>query len=535
MSADDSTPGPADLGSLPFLSPPAPREQASAAAGHLLRSATRSTATRIDPTAPAGATPTPPPLPPVPAAAPLRDRSAASAYAAQGQIPWEAVAEFREAVATFLAEAGQADPTMTDEDRQSLARQHTAELIRARVDDMTRARGSEAAWSTNVQADVAQAVFDAMFRLGRLQPLVDIEDVENIDIIGHDNVWLTIAGEDRVKYPHKIALNDDELEREINFIATRRGEGGRSFSSARPTLHLDLPGGARLAANARPILQRVGLTIRIHRHVDISLDDQVRSHTISATGARFLEACVKAGLSLVTNGFQSSGKTTMLRALADCIPPQEKIATIENERELYLHERTERHPLVLAYEYRPGEGEPGIDGARTGEYSLIQALKDSLRHTTDRIIVGEVRGEEIKAMLQAMQSGIGSMSTLHSQSPEDSIERMVTLMMSDGTNTTPAYCYRQISQNIDLIVQMARIRDRETGKMRRVVTEISEVQPGEDSYGVSRPTLNPIFVFDRTSHTLELGTLPSRSLLEKLFEVGYDERELSPYSTEEAS
>ena len=138
-------------------------------------------------------------------------------------------------------------------------------------------------------------------------------------------------------------------------------------------------------------------------------------------------------------------------------------------------------------------------------------------------------------MLQAMQSGIGSMSTLHSQSPEDSIERMVTLMMSDGTNTTPAYCYRQIAQNIDLIVQMARIRDRETGRMRRVVTEISEIQPGEDSYGVARPTLSPIFAFDRTSHTLELGTLPSRGLLEKLADIGYDERELSPYGKEEAS
>ena len=107
--------------------------------------------------------------------------------------------------------------------------------------------------------------------------------------------------------------------------------------------------------------------------------------------------------------------------------------------------------------------------------------------------------------------------------------------LTDGTNTTPAYCYRQIAQNIDLIVQMARIRDRETGRMRRVVTEISEIQPGEDSYGVARPTLSPIFAFDRTSHTLELGTLPSRGLLEKLADIGYDERELSPYGKEEAS
>ena len=528
MSTNNSQPGPADLGSLPFLNPPAPREHAPAAAGHLLRSATRTPSTgRIDPTAPAGFTP--PAAPPAPAAAPLRDRSAAAAGAAQGQIPWDAVGEFREAVATFLAEAGQADPTMTDEDRQNLARQHTSELIRARVDDMTRARGSEAAWSTDQQTDVAQAVFDAMFRLGRLQPLVDIQDVENIDIIGHDNVWLTIAGEDRVKYPHPIALNDDELEREINFIATRRGEGARSFNASRPSLHLDLPGGARLAALARPVADRPSITIRIHRHVDISLDDLVETRTMPAIAAKFLRYSVLAGLSLVTNGFQSSGKTTLLRALADCIPPSEKLATIEMERELYLHKNATKHPLVIAFEYRPGEGEPGSSGERAGEFPLIRGLEDSLRHTTDRLIVGEVRGSEINAMLQAMQSGVGSMSTLHSQSPEDAIERMVTLMMKDGSNATPAYCYRQISQNIDLIIQMAKIRDSETGKSRRVITSICEVQPGEDSYGVARPTLSKLFVFDKNTQTLELGQLPSRELLDKLAEVGFNERDLSPY------
>ena len=369
-----------------------------------------------------------------------------------------------------------------------------------------------------------------MFRLGRLQPLVEIDEVENIDIVGFDNVWLTMSGGERQRFPHPISTSDDELEREINFIATRRGEGGRSFNSARPSLHLDLPGGARLAADARPISDRPAITIRVHRLVDISLADLVSTQTLTPAAAAFLRAAVRAGRSIVTNGIQSTGKTTLLRALADEIPPHEKLATIEMERELYLHKTPEKHPLVIAFEYRPGEGEPGLDGGRSGEFPLIQAVNDSLRHTTDRLIVGEVRGPEINAMLQAMQSGIGSMSTIHSQSPEDAIERMVTLMMKDGTNTTPAYAYRQISQNIDLIVQTAKIRDRGTGKSRRVITTISEIRPGEDNYGVSRPTLSPIFEWDKSTQTLALGELPSRNLLEHLIDVGFDEALLNAYA-----
>jgi len=535
--AKNDTPDPADLSSLPLFNQ-SPRPAANPAASHLLRAAARG-----EQQAPAqSATPTPTidpfavadtaaSIPPTTrAVVPPSRRSAAAMFEDQGRIPWDAVSEFRDAVSVILADAGQSDPTLTDEAREIMARQHTAELIRARVDDLTR-HGREQ-WSPTLQEDIAQAVFDAMFRLGRLQPLVDIEGVENIDIVGYDNVWLTFAGGNRQKYPHPVSVSDDELEREINFIATRRGEGARSFNASRPSLHLDLPGGARLAALARPVAERPSVTIRIHRHVDISLGDLVATHTLTALAAKFLEASVRAGLSLVTNGFQSSGKTTLLRALADCIPPDEKLATIEMERELYLHKNPAKHPLVIAFEYRPGEGEPGATGERAGEFPLIRGLEDSLRHTTDRLIVGEVRGSEINAMLQAMQSGVGSMSTLHSQSPEDAIERMVTLMMKDGSNATPAYCYRQIAQNIDLIIQMAKIRDHETGKARRVITSICEVQPGEDSYGVARPTISKIFTFDKATQTLELGQLPSRELLDKLAEVGFRESELSPYSQE---
>lgn len=554
MTNDTNGPQPADLTSLPLFqkpaqaAPPEPAEAAAPApatpAAHLLRATSRprQEATLADETTDESTpiiteAPTQPaaPLPSIATATARVRRSgprkAEAAFEEQGKIPWDLVAQFRDKVSKILSDLGQDDPTLTDDDREMLAREHTAEMLRIHVDDLT-TRGDPNVPSDDLQEDIIEAVFNAMFRLGRLQPLVEIEGVENIDIIGYDNVWLTIEGGARQRFPHPISTSNDDLEKEINFIATRRGEGGRSFNASRPTLHLDLAGGARLAANAVPILQATGITIRVHRHISVTLDDMVESRTVPRAAANLLAALVRSGSSIVTNGFQSSGKTTLLRALADEIPPHEKIATIEMERELHIHVHKDKHPIVLAFEYRPGEGEPGPDGVRAGEYTLIQAVNDSLRHTTDRIIVGEVRGPEINAMLQAMQAGIGSMSTLHSYDPEAAIERMVTLMMRDGANVTPAYAYRQIAQNIDVIVQMAKIKDHESGRTRRVVTAICEVKEGEDDFGVRRPVLSPIFEWDKDSQVLVKRYHPSSKLLAKLVDAGYDASELASHGGE---
>ena len=217
---DNQTPTPANLSSLPLFDS-TPERPASAAAANLLR-ASRPAVPAPHPTqqqnwldahAVAGANM--PPQAPSELAdsrpAPTTRRSAADTVEDQGRIPWDVVSEFRDAVSVILADAGQADPSLTDAARENLARQHTGELIRARVDDLTR-RGMEP-WNSELQMDIAQAVFDAMFRLGRLQPIVDIDGVENVDIVGYDNVWLTLAGGERRKYPHPVSLSDDELER----------------------------------------------------------------------------------------------------------------------------------------------------------------------------------------------------------------------------------------------------------------------------------------------------------------------------------
>lgn len=491
--AKNDTPDPADLSTLPLFNQP-PRPAANPAASHLLRAAARAeqqvpaqSATptpTIDPFAVADTVASIPPT--TRAVVPTSRRSAAAMFEDQGRIPWDAVSEFRDAVSVILADAGQSDPTLTDEAREIMARQHTAELIRARVDDLTR-HGREQ-WSPTLQEDIAQAVFDAMFRLGRLQPLVDIEGVENIDIVGYDNVWLTFAGGNRQKYPHPVSISDDELEREINFIATRRGEGARSFNASRPSLHLDLPGGARLAALARPVAERPSVTIRIHRHVDISLADLVATHTLTTLAAKFLEASVLAGLSLVTNGFQSSGKTTLLRALADCIPPDEKLATIEMERELYLHKNPAKHPLVIAFEYRPGEGEPGASGERAGEFPLIRGLEDSLRHTTDRLIdsrdsAAAPESPSRRPSPERRTVAATAATTIHilvSAKPRNGGLYEYLTVTPKGAIRAPLSLHRRRARRSTALADDARPRPSVHGRLRR--TAVRRGDPGGDTH-----------------------------------------------------
>ena len=515
----DSTPDPADLSSLPFFAQPSRPAQQPApglpniehAAARLTRAAQRQAPeATAPPSPPTTATPTPPPAPAV------FDTTLDS----RSDLPWDEIAIIRDEVSRELAAVFSESMDIDNEQREQMAQDHIVDRVRARVDEQTR-RPGEQRWEAPMQNAIRQAVFDQLFRLGRLQPLVDEPGVENIHINGYDDVWISYADGRVEKYGYPIAANDRELEREINMLASRSGEGGRSFTSARPRLHMDLPGGARLAAIAEPVATRPTIVIRIHRLVDVTLDQLVEHGTLTRPAAAFLRAAVIAGVSVVTSGFPGAGKTTLLRALADCIPADEKIVTIEMERELYLHQIKDRHPRVVALEAKPGEGERGADGRLPGEITPEDLVYDTLRLDTQRFIVGEVRGPEIYAMMQAMQSGVGSLSTLHAASADDSIDRMSALMLSRGNNTTPVYAYRMIEQNIKIVVQIAKSIDPATGKPRRIVTEIAEILPGEEQNN-SRPVASQVFRFDRSTTTLIPADMPSPRLLEDLKFHGFD-------------
>ena len=256
---------------------------------------------------------------------------------------------------------------------------------------------------------LAQDVLDALFGLGRLQSLIDDPAIENIDINGSDRVWVTYA-DGRKELAEAVADSDEELIELVKSAASRFGLSERRFDMARPELDLRLPDGSRLSA-LMAVCARPAISIRRHRFTELSLDDLVALGSMDDDVASFLAAAVRARKNIVVGGAMNSGKTTLLRALAAEIPPRERLVTIEQAFELGLDRDSDRHPDVVALEARPAnlEGE--------GLVSVADLVRRALRMNADRVIVGEVLGDEILPMLNAMSQGrSGSMCTIHSDS-----------------------------------------------------------------------------------------------------------------------
>ncbi len=266
---------------------------------------------------------------------------------------------------------------------------------------------------------LAQSILDALFGMGGLQPLIDDPAIENIDVNGCDRVWVTYAdGAKRAMPP--IANSDEELIEIIRSAAARFGLSERRFDMARPELDLRLPDGSRLSA-LMAVTTRPAISVRRHRFVDLSIEDLIGLGTIDASMASFLAAAVRARKNIVVAGAMNSGKTTLLRALASVIPPRERLVTIEQSFELGLDHDDARHPDMVALEARPAnlEGE--------GMVGVADLVRRALRMNADRVIVGEVLGDEILPMLNAMSQGrSGSMCTIHSDSSAGVFRRIAS-------------------------------------------------------------------------------------------------------------
>jgi Flp pilus assembly CpaF family ATPase len=218
----------------------------------------------------------------------------------------------------------------------------------------------------------------------------------------------------------------------------------------------------------------------------VSLDELVDLGALTPVAASFLSAAVKARRSIVVAGPQGAGKTTLVRALCAEIPKHEAIGTFETEYELHLHEMPDVHPIVHAWEARPGSGERGPDGRQAGEFSLDEALYDSFRFNLSRQIVGEVRGREVLAMIKAMESGAGSISTTHAANAEAALRKLVTCAMEAGGHVTHDYATRAVAQNIDIVVQLhleTTPAADGTARRQRWVSEVITVAPGEREKG----------------------------------------------------
>jgi len=397
-------------------------------------------------------------------------------------VDWALVAALRAQASDQLSQAVAADRGRLDKSAQEeLGRSIVLDLIESTMAD--RVNDGSGTLSPVDQDQLARAVFDSLFRLGRLQPLVDDDRLENIIITGYDRVLLERIDGSLVEGP-PVADSDDELIDFLVFLASRSEVNARGFSEAQPRLHLRLDGGSRLAAAAW-VTPRPSVVIRRHRLMEVTLDDLVRRGMLSPVAASFLAAAVRARRSIVVSGCQGAGKTTLVRALCSEIDPLEAIGTFETEYELHLHELHDRHRIVHPWEARPGSGERGADGRMAGEFTLDEALVDSFRFNLARQIVGEVRGKEIWAMIKAMESGTGSISTTHASDAVAAVRKLVTCAMEAGPHVTQGLATSKLAATIDLIVHLdLRTTSGKAGPTRhRRVAEVIALEPGERETG----------------------------------------------------
>ena len=269
------------------------------------------------------------------------------------------------------------------------------------------------------EAELAEGIHAALYGVGRLQPLLDDPEVENIDINGYDSVFVGYANGEEKRFP-PVAESDEELVELVQVLGAYSSITSRPFDTANPQLDLRLPDGSRLSA-VMGVCQRPSLSIRRARIQRASLDMLVENGSMSPELAGFLSAAVAARKNIMIAGATNAGKTTLLRALANEIPPSERLITVERALELGLGEFEDLHPNVVAFEERL----PNSEGQ--GAIQMGELVRRSLRMNPSRVIVGEVLGDEIVTMLNAMSQGNdGSLSTIHANSSLEVFNRICT-------------------------------------------------------------------------------------------------------------
>jgi pilus assembly protein CpaF len=338
---------------------------------------------------------------------------------------------------------------------QNLSEFELYERIRSLTRETAQQRGLvlTGAMLERVQAEVLAELRG----FGPIQPLLDDATVTEIMVNGPAHIFVERAG--RLEATDISFADNAHLMRIIDKIISPLG---RRLDEAMPMVDARLPDGSRVNAVIPPIaLCGPALTIRKFSKVPLTPEDLVARGTWTEEIMLFLQACVRGRLNVIVSGGTGSGKTTTLNVLSSFIPSNERVVTIEDAAELQM-----RQDNVVALEARP----PNLEGR--GEIPIRQLVRNALRMRPDRIVVGEVRGAEALDMLQAMNTGHdGSLSTLHSNSPRDSLSRLETMVLMGGTELPSRAIREQVASAVDLIVHQARLRD---GTRR--ITDVTEVQ-----------------------------------------------------------
>ena len=349
----------------------------------------------------------------------------------------------------------------------------TERRLRVREEAMAVLRERGAILPARDLARVVNEVSDDVVGFGPIEFLLKDPSVTEVMVNGPDDVFVEREGRiERV--PDRLFEGEEPI---LHLIERIVGPLGLRVDQASPWVDARLPDGSRVHAIVPPLsLRGPVLTIRRFSQVAIEARDLLSAGSVGPRALGFLAACVRGRANIVISGGAGSGKTTLLGVLSGFIPDEERLITIEDAAELRLAK-----PHVVSLEARPAN----VEGR--GEITVRHLVRNALRMRPDRIIVGEVRGGEALDMLQAMNTGHeGSLSTAHANSSRHLLWRLETMAMMSDVDLPAAHIRSQVAAAIDVIVQLARLRDG-----RRVVWEVAVVE------GTRRgePVVEPVFRF----------------------------------------
>ncbi|MFS7261034.1 CpaF family protein [Carnobacterium divergens] len=319
---------------------------------------------------------------------------------------------------------------------------------------------------------IIERIYHAFRGLDALQPLLDDREVSEIMINNHEEIFIEKRGE-----VFQSDLKFESQEKLEDIIQSIVSKVNRIVNESSPIVDARLKDGSRVNIVLPPIaLKGPVMTIRKFPERALTIDDFVNYKSITPEVAHILEKLVRARYNIFISGGTGSGKTTFLNVMSNFIPGDERIITIEDSAELQISSV----PNLVSLETRNANTEG------KGEISIRELIKSSLRMRPDRVVVGEVRGEEALDMLQAMNTGHdGSLSTGHSNSTYDMLSRLETMVLT-GANLPVEVIRQQISSAVDIMVHLSRMRDH-----TRKVVEVTEVLGFENG----EIQLNPLFKF----------------------------------------